>query len=291
MKVAKKIIALTLALMFSFLLVACKSTKAKSNSTKKKMIEVNGIHLSVKEAGNGCDMILVHGKGYSKENMDRIFNYYKDRFHVVSYDVRGHGESDKPASFTLEDDAADLASLVKAMHLEKPVVIGFSMGSYITLKTAEEYPSLFSKIVLIGTKGGGETSSTQKAEQEAAESGMSREQIAQQMIRRVFAPQVTIDEIRAFNEETASSVKLTAAEQDAITKSLQNFDLLDSADKVTIPALVLTGEYDGLNPPAEGKKVADALPNAKFEVIPNAGHIAFFENPEKVFSLIDEFVK
>lgn len=291
MKFEKTIIALVLALIFSFSLIACKSVKAKSNSSNKKMIETNGIHLSVKEAGIGRDMILVHGKGYSKENMDRIFNYYKDRFHVVSYDVRGHGESDKPASFTLEDDAADLASLVKTMHLEKPVVIGFSMGSYITLKTAEEYPSLFSKIVLIGTKGGGETSSTQKAEQEAAESGMSREQIAQQMIRRVFAPQVTIDEIRAFNEETTSSVKLTAAEQDAITKSLQNFDLLGSADKVVIPALVLTGEYDGLNPPAEGKKVADALPNAKFEVISNAGHIAFFENPEKVFSLIDEFVK
>lgn len=291
MKFEKTIIALVLALIFSFSLIACKSVKAKSNSSKKKMIETNGIHLSVKEAGIGRDMILVHGKGYSKENMDRIFNYYKDRFHVVSYDVRGHGESDKPASFTLEDDVADLASLVKTMDLEKPVVIGFSMGSYITLKTAEEYPSLFSKIVLIGTKGGGETSSTQKAEQEAAESGMSREQIAQQMIRRVFAPQVTIEEIRAFNEETASSVKLTATEQDAITKSLQNFDLLGSADKVVIPTLVLTGEYDGLNPPAEGKKVADALPNAKFEVISNAGHIAFFENPEKVFSLIDEFVK
>ena len=287
MKFGKVILTSILAFSASI----CSQANAESNSVEKKLIEANGIHLSVKEAGSGPDMILIHGKGYSKENMDRLFNHYKERFHVVSYDVRGHGESDKPKFFTLEDDAADLAALVKAMHLKKPVIIGFSMGSYITLKAAEEYPDLFSKIVLIGTKGGGKTSSTEQAEQEAAASGMSREQAARQMVRRVFAPQVTFDEIRAFNEEIASPVKLTAAEQDAITKSLQDFDLLESAPKVTIPALVLTGEYDGLNPPEEGKKVADALPNAKFEVIPDAGHIAFFENPERVFALIDEFVK
>ena len=141
-----------------------------------RLVEVNGIRLCVKESGSGQDMILIHGKGYSKENMDRLFHYYEKRFHTVSYDVRGHGNSDKPMTFTLDDDAADLCALVKALRLEKPVVIGFSMGSYIALKTAETYPNLFSGLVLIGTKGGGATSSTQKAEQDAAASGMSREE-------------------------------------------------------------------------------------------------------------------
>ena len=255
-----------------------------------KTVMANGIHLAVKEDGTGPDMILIHGKGYSKENMDRLFNHYRTKYHVVSYDVRGHGESDKSPAFTLEDDVADLASLIDVMHLVKPVVIGFSMGSYITLRTAEEHPDLFSKIVLIGTKGGGATSSTQKIEQDAASSGMSKEAITQQVIRKVFAPQVTFDEIAAFDKEIQSSVKLTASQQEAITKSLQDFDLFSLAERITIPVLVLTGEYDGINPPTEGKKVANALPNARFEVIPNAGHIAFFENPERVFSLIDEFI-
>ena len=255
-----------------------------------RQIEANGIHLCVKEDGTGPDMILIHGKGYSKENMDRLFAYYRDRFHVVSYDVRGHGESDKLASFTLEDDVEDLNALIHAMALQKPIVIGFSMGSYITLKTAETYPELFSRIVLIGTKGGGATSSTQKVEQDAAASGMSREEAAQQMIRRIFAPQVSLEDIRAFDSEIASTVRLTRQQQDIITASLHDFDLLHDASSVTLPALVLTGEYDGLNPPAEGKKVADALPNAHFDIIPHAGHIAFFENPDRVCSLIDAFL-
>lgn len=95
---------------------------------KKEMLPVNGIHLCVQEAGHGKDMILIHGKGYSKENMNILFNYYQNSYHVVSYDVRGHGESDKPSHFTLEDDVQDLVSLVSVMNLKKPVVIGFSMG-------------------------------------------------------------------------------------------------------------------------------------------------------------------
>ena len=118
---------------------------------------VNGINISVMEAGEGPAVILLHGKGYSKEYMSSLFDYYKGKYHVYSYDSRGHGKTDKPEAFTLEDNADDLAGLVASCGLRKPIVIGFSMGSYITLKAAEKYPELFSKIVLIGTRGQGDT--------------------------------------------------------------------------------------------------------------------------------------
>lgn len=256
---------------------------------QKQLIEANGIHLACQEDGNGKDMILIHGKGYSKENMNILFDHYKNHYHVISYDVRGHGESDKPEHFTLEDDVKDLFSLIQVMHLQEPLVIGFSMGSYIALKTAEEYPDLFSKMVLIGTKGGGSSSSTQRIEDQAVSSGKSREQIRKEMMHRVFAPQTTSEEIQTFDRSIAGPVRLTAEQQKAITESLQNFNLMQKIKQVRIPVLVLTGEYDGINPPKEGKKVAEALPEGKFEVIPDAGHIAFFENQKRVFSLTDDF--
>ena len=194
-------------------------------------------------------MILIHGRGYSKEYMDSLFNYYKGRYHVFSYDTRGHGRSDKPESFTLDDDADDLAGLIEYYGLKSPVIIGFSMGSYITLRAAEKFPSLFSKIILIGTRGKGD---------------------------------------RYANEDTSrmSSNDIT------ILNALIGFDNMTEIGKVKIPALVITGESDQINPVPEGKKVADALTNAKFEVIPNAPHVAFMNEPERmiVVSLIDEFL-
>ena len=255
------------------------------------IIKINGVRIAVSEAGSGQPMILIHGRGYSKEMMGRISAHYAGKYHVFSYDVRGHGESDKPQRFTMDDDAEDLRALIDYYGLEKPAVVGFSMGSYIALKAAEKYPSLFSRIVLIGTKGGGSTSSTERIRDDAKMGGLSREQLAELMVRRVFAPQVTMEEIAAFDREIASPVKLTDENQQAITRSMQNFDLMTDACRVEIPALVMTGEFDGMNPPEEGRKVAQALPNARFEVIPGAGHIAFFENPNRVLALMDEFLE
>ena len=250
--------------------------------------KINGINLAINEAGFGQDMILIHGRGYSKENMNPLFNYYKDKYHVISYDVRGHGESDKPENFTLEDHVEDLKRIIDEYNLSKPIVIGFSMGSYIALKTAETYPSLFSKIVLIGTKGKGKTSSIQNINDE--NKNMKEEDIFKIIRKKIFAPNVTLEQIQEFDKEIASLVVLTKEQNDAIDKALLNFDLIEDANKVLTPVLIMTGEYDGLNPVEEGKKVFNALPNSTFEIIPNAGHIAFFENKEKVLSLINNFI-
>ena len=216
----------------------------------EELREINGVKLSVKEAGEGQAMILLHGKNYSKEYMDSLFDYYVNKYHVFSYDARGHGQSDKPEFFTLEDDADDLAGLIAFYNLDKPVVIGFSMGSYITLTAAEKYPELFSKIVLIGTRGKGDS-----------------------------YPPERISEAKNDNDA-------------AIIRSLINFDLMTNIEKVHVPALLITGANDTVNPPVEAKKVADAMTNAKFEVIPNAPHVAFMNENERkiVFEVIDEFL-
>lgn len=67
----------------------------------------------------------------------------------MAYDVRGHGASDKPAAFSMADHVADLLGLCCALGLTRPALVGFSMGSYITLRTAELHPHAFGRIVLI----------------------------------------------------------------------------------------------------------------------------------------------
>ena len=238
----KKFLILIAAFLFSI---------SGISEAKTELININGINISVKEAGQGYPMILIHGKGYSKEYMDSLFNYYAENYHVFSYDTRGHGQSDKPEYFTLEDNADDLTALIKHYGLNKPIIIGFSMGSYITLTAAEKYPDLFSKIILIGTRGKGDS-----------------------------YPPERISEAQDKNDA-------------AIISSLINFDLMSNISKVKIPALVITGEKDAVNPPAEGKKVANALSNSRFEVIPNAPHVAFMNEDGRklVFSYIDEFLR
>ena len=207
----------------------------------ERMTEVNNVRLSVKEAGNGRDMILIHGRTLSKEAMDPLFAYYSDQYHVVSYDVRGHGKTEAEGEFTLDDLSDDLVELIEAYRLEDPIVIGFSMGSYIALRTAERYPDLFPGIVLIGTRGG----------------------------------------------RTSSPLPVN----DAVGRALESYDNFTDAGKVTVSVLVLTGENDVVNPPEVGQKVAEALPDASFFIVPGAGHMAFELNQDFVTEQIDAYLE
>lgn len=63
-------------------------------------ITANNINISIKQ-----EQVLIHGIFASKEIMNPLYNHYKSTHHVVSYDVRGHGKSDKPESFDLDDYA------------------------------------------------------------------------------------------------------------------------------------------------------------------------------------------
>lgn len=254
-------------------------------------ININGINIAVKEAGTGQDMILIHGIFATKEIMNPLFNYYKNCYHVISYDVRGHGESDKPEKFDLDDYADDLAAIIEYYNLDDPIVIGLSMGSYITLKTAEKYPSLLSKIVLIGVRGQGKISLMEKAiEENGGNRDIDLKEMGRLISRRVYPPNTTPEQIIEYYKGNRGKTELTNEERKNIYLSLSHYDMMSDIDKVEIPALLLVGEFDGLNPPSESKKVADALKNAQLEVIEGAGHIIFFEKRAEVIELINEFV-
>ncbi len=255
-------------------------------------INVNGINISLKQAGNGSDMILVHGIFASKEIMNPLFDYYKKSYHVISYDVRGHGKSDKPEKFDLDDYADDLKELIKKLNLEKPIVIGLSMGSYIALKTAEKYPTILSKIILLGTRGQGKISLIQKAaEENNGNDNIDLKEMGRLISKRVYAPDTTSEDVANFYKGNRSEVELTNDERKNIYASLSHYDMVNDADKVQIPVLILGGEYDGINPPEESIKVNEMLPTSQLVIVEGAGHIAYLEKESEVIELIDSFIQ
>lgn len=255
-------------------------------------IIVNGINISLKQAGTGPDMILIHGIFASKEIMNPLFDYYRKSYHVISYDVRGHGKSDKPEKFDLDDYADDLKEIINELNLDKPIVIGLSMGSYIALKTAEKYPTILSKIILLGTRGQGEISLMQKAAEENNGNGnIDLKEMGKLISRRVYAPDTTPEDVANFYNGNRSEVELTNDERKNVYASLSHYDMVSDAKKVQIPVLILVGEYDGINPPEESIKVHEMLPTSQLEIIEGAGHIAYLEKKSEVIESIDSFIE
>jgi pimeloyl-ACP methyl ester carboxylesterase len=104
---------------------------------------LNETGLHYERGGVGEALVLVHGSWVDGRTWDAVRPALERSFEVVSYDRRGHSRSaPAPSSDTVDDDAADLAGLIEALHLQSAHVAGTSGGGSIALRLAASRPDL-----------------------------------------------------------------------------------------------------------------------------------------------------
>jgi N-formylmaleamate deformylase len=115
-------------------------------------ISVQGVQLHYYRTGsrNGIPMILVHGVTDDGLCWVPVARALPPDYDLLLMDMRGHGKSDAPKDdgYTLENMASELASCIRSLQLKKPILLGHSMGAFITLLLAGIYPDLPCAIIL-----------------------------------------------------------------------------------------------------------------------------------------------
>lgn len=113
-------------------------------------IKANGIQLHYhRTGGDKPPLVLAHGITDTGLCWIRVAQVLQDDFDVIMVDARGHGHSDKPETgYSSADHAADLAGLIEALGLDKPALMGHSMGATSVATLASNYPELPGRIVL-----------------------------------------------------------------------------------------------------------------------------------------------
>jgi pimeloyl-ACP methyl ester carboxylesterase len=110
--------------------------------------EVNGINLYYETHGSGRPLILLHGGLGSGEMFGPILPALAERHQVIAVDLQGHGRTadiDRPIDVRLMAD--DIAALIEHLGLDRPDVVGYSLGGGVALLTAAKYPSLVGRLV------------------------------------------------------------------------------------------------------------------------------------------------
>jgi pimeloyl-ACP methyl ester carboxylesterase len=104
---------------------------------------VNGVRIAYQEIGTGEPLVLVHGSWGSRHNWDPVVPALSAHHRVMSYDRRGHSESERPTGpGTFAEDVADLAALIEALAVAPAWVVGNSVGAILTLQLAATRPEL-----------------------------------------------------------------------------------------------------------------------------------------------------
>jgi 3-oxoadipate enol-lactonase len=264
--------------------------KVKSQTFKFLMMEfvkINGINLAVEIKGEGNPLILVHGVGGNHEKLRDLTDPLSEKFKTIAMDCRGHGKSDKPEKYTLQDHVNDVLGIIDHYKIQKAYVLGISMGSYISQGVAIAAPERVEKLVLTVPKSNGLTSSVKRLIEKHAEelSGTNiKESIPALFKYMVYNEEAMKPRLHLF-ETDLSPEQFAAANQ-----ALAHFDFRKDLPKVQAETLVVSGKYDGLNAPEEGKECAALIPNASFVEMQYSGHAPMLEEHDTYMKLVEDFL-
>ena len=116
-------------------------------------IEANGLEVYYEHSGEGEPLLLVHGGTATSQSWASHLPAFTEHFEVFTPDSRGHGRTDNPrGELAYHVMADDLASLIDALGLQRPLVLGYSDGGQIALELGLRYPGLARALVLGGTQ-------------------------------------------------------------------------------------------------------------------------------------------
>ena len=112
--------------------------------------EVNGLKMYYEIYGQGKPLVLIHGGGSTiQSNFEKVIPLFAKNRKVIGVELQAHGRtSDRNADLTFEQDADDIATLLKSLSIDKADFFGFSNGGTTTLQIAIRHPEIVNKIIL-----------------------------------------------------------------------------------------------------------------------------------------------
>jgi pimeloyl-ACP methyl ester carboxylesterase len=205
-------------------------------------------------------------------------------FRVIAPDLRGHGQSPAPeGTYTMDAMADDVVELLGALRLDVPVVLGgLSMGGYVALSLVARYPQRVRALLLLDTRAGADTPEAAQNREVTARGVLganSPSPVVDAMVPKLFCKKTLEEQPERVELLRAAMARTTPR---GIAGALRGMairpDRRADLARIAVPTLVLVGQDDVITPPAEVKTMAEAIPKARYEVIPDAGHLAPYEN-------------
>ena len=258
--------------------------------------EINGAIAAWDDSEIGDPLVLIHGLSESRAAWQHQSQELSKHFRVISYDVRGFGESEiGVAEGTPQQFARDLAGLLSNLGVDRARLWGFSMGGVISMRFALDYPDMVESLIL------GSSSCL-----------INRQALEFFKIRTGLTTNDKPDELIDLNTEDAKAcisidrpdlvrkyVDLrTSAIQDlkgyanacAAMSTLFEYPLTHELPNIKSPTLVITGDLDMFCPPKASGIIHDGIPGSILRILPGAGHCAHWEQADTINDIALDFL-
>ncbi len=244
--------------------------------------------------------LFLHGIGGGRANWLPQLAAAGTVMRAAALDLRGYGDSTLGAEPSAVDDyCADILRIREALGAERLVLVGLSYGSWIATSFAMRHPGLLAGLVLSGGCTGMSEASHEEREafrvsrRVPLDAGLAPADFAPDLVKVLAGPNAS-DEVKEQLLRSMAAIPV-ATYRDALmcfTDPPERFDF----SRLTMPVLMMTGEYDRLAAPDEIRGVATrihadaALPDIRYETIRDAGHVCNVEQPEAYNRILLDFL-
>ena len=257
---------------------------------------VNGASIHVEDSGAGAETVLfAHGLLWSGEMFRPQLEAFQNRFRCVTMDFRGQGRSELvPSGYDMDTLTGDALGVIDKLGLGPVHFVGLSMGGFVGMRLAARRPELIRSLALLETAA--DVEPRINVPKYKAMTFLARfvgfSPFAGTVMKIMFG--------EAFLRDPARAAELEALRQEllalnvigvgrAVDGVIFRKPIAGELSRIRAPTLVLHGEGDRAIARPRSRAMAEAIPGARFVLLPRAGHTSTLEEPQAVNAALREF--
>ncbi len=261
-----------------------------------KNINANNLGISFSDEGSKMaqSIIFIHGFPLNKSMWKKQVDELKDNYRVITYDIRGHGNTENGSDeFSIDLFVKDLISFMDAMKIDKAILCGFSMGGYIALKAVKDYSKRFIALILSSTNCVADSPETivyrARTIEILKEGTIGR--FATESLKKLFCNESTnnsIPEIEIVREMIAGTSKQSLCSTLLALSARE--ETCSVLARIKMPTLILVGEDDEITPPDTARFMHEKIKKSTLHIIKQAGHLCNIEKPDEFNNQLKKFL-
>lgn len=251
-----------------------------------RRVDVGPVELCCDIRGEGRPIVFIHGNALTHRSWLHQLEHFAKNYQVIAPDLRGHGDSDKPeGSYPISYFVTDVIGLLDALHIDRAVLAGHSMGGRVALSAALQYPERVTALVLVNTS--------------ATPFSRAHKQIDQV---RTLGLELELKEFIDFlsSSETPETLKQEILNEELKTpervrvelwRTVSTFDVSGRLREIDKPVLIIVGELDQGTPMADSQRLHASVRGSTLVTVPEVAHFTMLERPGIVNRCIEDFLR
>lgn len=241
---------------------------------------------------SGVPLVLLHGYAGSWRDFEPVLSHLSASIRAFALTQRGHGDASRPAAgYRPQDFAADLVAFMDVLDLEAAVIAGGSSGGFAARRMAMDHPERTLGLVFLGSPATlrGNAGVQRMWDEEVSkltdpvDSGFVREFILSTILRPV--PSAFVEAV------VQESLKLPAHVWRAALRGILEDDSFSELRRIVTPTLIVWGDQDVFLPRSDQEALAAKIAGSRLLVYPDAGHVFYWEEPDRVASDLVAFIR